>query len=137
MRQRLQSHALSPRVYDILVRDFLHTQFCDSTRDQICSLYKILFYGRENPKFFIDPIDLDLILHVHLDKIEFNLSALHQVLTSLCTEGHDSTFYSEVKTAHAKHFQGFFAEKKALEIQHREELYREWIELEKKASILR
>ena len=72
-------------------------------------------------------MDLDLILHVHLEKIEFNLSALHQVLASLCTEGHDSTFYSEIKTEHAEHFQGFLAlnEKKALEIQYRDELYRE------------
>ena len=65
-----------------MVRDFLNTELCFSTREQICSMYQIFFYGREDPKFFIDPIDLDLILHVHLEGVEFNQTALHQVLTS-------------------------------------------------------
>lgn len=90
-------------------------------------MYKIIFYGREDPKFFIDPIDLDLILHVHLENVEFNLSALYQVLKSLCTEGPESPFYSEVKTRQAKHFEGFLAlkEKVALSIQDRELFYRD------------
>lgn len=90
-------------------------------------MYKIIFYGREDPKFFIDPIDHSLILHVHLENVEFNLSDLSQVLTSLCTEGPESTFYSEVKTRQATHFQGFLAlkEKAALSIQDREQFYRE------------
>lgn len=121
-----------------MVRDFLNTELCCATREQICSLYKIIFYGREDPKFFIDPIDLDCILHVHLENVELNQKALHQVLTSLCTEGHESHFFSEVKTRQAKHFKGIktLKEKAALERQHSEELYREAIELQHKNAFL-
>ncbi|KAK4839741.1 hypothetical protein QYF36_024553 [Acer negundo] len=134
VRQRLQIQNHAPRIYESLVRDFINTELCFSTRDKICSMYKLLFYSREDQKFWVDPIDLDCILHVHLEGVEFNLPALHQVLTSLSTEGHESTFYSQVKTRHAHHFHGFLAlkEKAALEMQQDLELRQEWIELEKK-----
>ena len=138
VRQRLQIQHHAPRIYESLVRDFINTELCFSTRDKICSMYKLLFYSREDQKFWVDPIDLDCILHVHLEGVEFNLPALHQVLTSLSTEGHESTFYSQVKTRHAHHFHGFFAlkEKAALEMQQDLELRQEWIELEKKEAFL-
>ena len=138
VRQRLQIQNHAPRIYESLVRDFINTELCFSTRDKICSMYKLLFYSREDQKFWVDPIDLDCILHVHLEGVEFNLPALHQVLTSLSTEGHESTFYSQVKTRHAHHFHGFLAlkEKAALEMQQDLELRQEWIELEKKEAFL-
>lgn len=37
VRQRLQSPRLSPREYELMVRDFLNTELCFATREQICS----------------------------------------------------------------------------------------------------
>jgi len=79
VRQGLQTPSLSPRAYEVMMRDFLNTELCFSTREQIFSMYKLIFYGREDPKFFIDPIDLDCILHVSVERIEFNHSALSEV----------------------------------------------------------
>nr|YP_009045810.1 orf189 [Batis maritima]AIC83413.1 orf189 [Batis maritima] len=107
VRQRLQTQRMSPRVYEVMVRDFLKTELCFATREQIFSLYKILFYGIEDPQFFIDPIDLDCLLHVHLEQIELNHKALSQVFLSLFNERHDSPFYSDVKTSQAGHFMCF------------------------------
>jgi hypothetical protein len=94
VHQRLRTQRLSPWKYEVMVRDFLNTEFCFATQEQICSIYKIIYYGREDPNFFIDPIDLDSILHVYLEQIEFDHSALSQVFYSLYTRGHDSPFYS-------------------------------------------
>jgi hypothetical protein len=66
-----------------MVRDFLNTELCSATREQIFSLYKKCFYGREYPKLFIDPIDLELILYVHLENVEFNHKALWQSVNEL------------------------------------------------------
>lgn len=106
---------------------------CFSTREQICSLYKHIFYGREDPKIFINPIDLDSILHVALERIEFHHSSLVEVLKSLCTERDDSFFYASVKTTYSEHFQAFLElkEKALVDVQDREERYRQSIELEK------
>ncbi|KAK4721398.1 hypothetical protein R3W88_011631 [Solanum pinnatisectum] len=62
VRQGLQTQGLSPREYEVMVRNFLETEFCFSTRDQISSLYQLIYYGWEDPQFFIDPQDLDSIL---------------------------------------------------------------------------
>lgn len=139
VRQQAQNRQLSPREYEVMVRDFLNTELCSSTREQICSLYKLIFFGREDPKFFIDPVDLDLILHVHLENISFDHAALCQVLTSLGTEGEGSAFFSEVKASQAGHFQGFLAlkAKNDIELQEREELYRETMELHNKMNFIR
>ncbi|CAH9118082.1 unnamed protein product [Cuscuta epithymum] len=94
-----------------MVRNFLETEFCFATRDQISSLYQLIFYSREDPQLFIDPIDLDSILRVHLEPLEFDHPALCQVLQSLCNEGQESPFYCEVKTTQAEHFQGFLKQK--------------------------
>nr|AAA80307.1 orf154 [Petunia axillaris subsp. parodii] len=80
-----------------MIQDLLNTEMCFSTREQICSIYKMIFYGREDPKMFIDPMDFDSIVKVYLESIEFNHSALGEVLESLCTEKHDSPFYKDVK----------------------------------------
>lgn len=102
-------------------------------------MYKPFFYGREDPQFFIDPIDLDCILHVSLERIEFNHSALSEVLKSLCTERHDSPFYSEVKTTQAEHFRGFWNLKSQaqLALQQREEVYNQVESLEQRIAFLK
>ncbi|KAH0642258.1 hypothetical protein KY285_033120 [Solanum tuberosum] len=71
--------------------------------DQISSLYQLIYYGREDPQFFIDPQDLDSILRVHLEPFEFNHPALCQVLESLCGDREESPFYAEVKRTQAEH----------------------------------
>ena len=139
VRQRLETPSLSPRAYEVMVRDFLNTELCFSTREQICSMYKQIFYGREDPKFFIDPIDLDCILHVSIERIEFHHSALSEILKNLCTEGHDSPFYSEVKTTQTEHFRGFLnlKRKTQLDLQQQEEMYNQVKSMEKKISFLK
>ncbi|YP_173378.1 hypothetical protein NitaMp128 (mitochondrion) [Nicotiana tabacum] len=138
VRERLQTQGLSPREYEIMVRDFLNTELCFATREQISSLYQLLFYGREDPQFFIDPQDLDSILRVHLEPLEFNHPALCQVLESLCVEKHDSPFYQDVKMAQAHHFRGFINLKHQakLEMQHRLELGEVWKSLERRNAFL-
>jgi len=138
VRQRLQTQGLSPREYEVMVRNFLETEFCFTTRDQISSLYQLIFYGREDPQFFIDPQDLDSILRVHLEPLEFNHPALCQVLQSLCNEGQESPFYWEVKTTQAEHFQGFLKQKHQarLDMQHRRELSTQWESLERRNAFL-
>lgn len=116
----------------------METEFCFTTRDQISSLYQLIFYGREDPQFFIDPQDLDSILRVHLEPLEFNHPALCQVLQSLCNEGQESPFYWEVKTTQAEHFQGFLKQKHQarLDMQHRRELSTQWESLERRNAFL-
>nr|UQW93793.1 ATP synthase F0 subunit 8 [Camellia sinensis] len=114
VRQGLQTQSLSPSQYEVMVRDFLNTEMCVSTREKISVLYQILFYGREDPQFFIDPIDLDYIIHVYLEKKEFNHPALAEVLLSLSIDRENSPFYTEVKTTQAK--QGFLNLKKKAQL---------------------
>ncbi|KAG5610387.1 hypothetical protein H5410_021668, partial [Solanum commersonii] len=94
-----------------------------STRDHISSLYQLIYYGREDPQFFIDPQDLDYILMVHLEPFEFNHVALCQVLESFHGDREESPFYAEVKRTQAKHSHGFFLKKQQdqLEMHHRRE----------------
>ena len=63
-----------------MVRDFLNTEMCVATRQQITDLYKIIFYGREAPHLFIDPIDLDKVIQVYLEIWEFDHPTLTEVL---------------------------------------------------------
>jgi hypothetical protein len=95
------------RQYDIMVRNFLDYYNCETTREQITQIYQIIYYGREAPQFLIEPIDLDGIIRVYLEKWEFNHAALTEVLSSLIQERENSPFYTEVKTTEATHFQGF------------------------------
>uniref|UniRef100_A0A3Q7JAQ9 ATP synthase YMF19-like N-terminal domain-containing protein n=1 Tax=Solanum lycopersicum TaxID=4081 RepID=A0A3Q7JAQ9_SOLLC len=48
--------------------------------------FQLIYYGREDPQFFVDPQDLDSILRVHLEPFEFN---------------HPTLFYAEVKRTQA------------------------------------
>nr|QHB79552.1 hypothetical protein [Sesuvium portulacastrum] len=105
VHQVLKTTPIHSATYEVMVRDFLNTEMCFVTRDQISSLYQLIFYGREDPQFFIDPQDLDFILRVHLEPFEFNHPALCRVLQNLCNEGQESPFYYEVKTTQAEHFQ--------------------------------
>lgn len=138
VRQRLQSPRLSPTEYEVMVRDFLNTELCFASREQICSLYQIIFYGREDPESFIDPIDLEGILHLSLEKIEFNHSALSHVFFSLFHERHDSPFYSDVKSSQAEHFRGFLEQKRQAQLarQAREELIAEWESISRRSASL-
>lgn len=139
VRERLQTHGLSPREYEVMVRDFLNTEFCFATREQISELYRLIFYGREDPQFFIDPLDLDSIVKVELESVEFNHTALCQIFQSLCNEGHESPFYCEVKTTQAEHFQGFLKQKHQarLDMQHRQELSTQWESIERRSAFLK
>ena len=116
VRQGLQTPSLSPGQYEVMVRDFLNTEMCFSTREKISGAYKTLFYGREDAQFFIDPGDLDSIIHVHLERIEFDHPSLTEILSSLSLEKENSPFYTGVKTAQAKHFQGFLNLKKKAQL---------------------
>lgn len=102
-------------------------------------MYKLIFYGREDPQFFIDPIDLDCILHVSLERIEFYHPALSEVLKGLCTERHDCLFYSEVKTTQAQYFRGFWnlKSKEKLDLQQREEMCDAVKSMEQRMSFLK
>lgn len=135
VRQGLQSPGLSSRAYEVMVRDFLNTEMCFETRNQIVELYQILYYGREGPSFFIDPSDLDLILRVHLEDVTFNHSALIQVLASLCTEGRSSSFYWDVQRAQAEHFDSLLNCKQETRLKHLE-LCAELESLERKRAFL-
>ena len=135
----MYANAYKPREYEVMVRQFLSTELCFATREQISSLYQLIFYGREDPKLFIDPSDLDFIVHVSLEKIEFNHTALCRVLQSLCNEGHESPFYWEVKTTQAEHFRGFLNLKQQarLDMQNQQDLYSQYESLEKRKAFLR
>lgn len=138
VRQRLQTQNLSPSKYEVMVRDFLNTEMCVSTREQISVLYQILFYGREDPQFFIDPFDLDSIIHVYLEEIEFNHPALTKVLFSLSIDRENSPFYTEVKTTQARHFQGFvnLRQKAQLDLLRRNHRFNESKALENRINLL-
>lgn len=138
VRNRLQTQGLSPEKYEVMVRDFLNTEACFATRDQISSLYQKIFYGRDDPSFFINPIDLDGIVHVYLEKIEFDQSALTQVLFSFCTEGHNSPFYSDIKATQAEYFNNFMKlkAKDNFEMQERENIFNNFMKLKKKMEFL-
>ncbi len=111
-------------------------EMCSSTEDKKISMYKVLFYGREDPRFFFYPSDLSLILHVHLEDICFNHSALSEILTSLCAQGNSSPFYEEVKSHRARDFEGFLAQKlqKEYEIKRSKDLIDTLIKLEERHS---
>ena len=59
----------------------------------IISLYKTIFYGREDPLMFIPSNDLDLLLRTALEGFEFDQTALSEIL---CQDRHESPFYSGV-----------------------------------------
>lgn len=73
VHQVLKTTPIHSATYEVMVRDFLNTEFCFVTRDQICSLYQLIFYGREDPQFWIDPIDLDSILRVPFETNPYSL----------------------------------------------------------------
>ena len=85
-------------------QSFLNIEFSSSTRDMIISLYKTLFYGREDPLLFIPSNDLDLLLRSALESYELNQTALSDILQSLCQERHESPFYSGLMEAKADAF---------------------------------
>nr|QEQ76369.1 hypothetical protein [Solanum tuberosum] len=124
--------------YEVLVRDLLNTEVAFSTREQICSFYQLIFYGREDPQFWIDPLDLEAIVKGHLEPKEFDPSALGEVLKSLFTERHNSPFYEDVKTAQADHFRGFLKQKQQARVEMQERLnsHTEWEYLSKRMTSL-
>nr|WMB96653.1 hypothetical protein [Solanum melongena]WMB96733.1 hypothetical protein [Solanum melongena] len=130
--------SLSPRAYEAMVRDFLNTEMCCATRNQVSSLYIHIFYGIEDSRFWIDPQDLEKILKVHLERVEFDHSALGEILRSLCVERENSAFYEDVKTAQAEHFQGFLKQKHQarVEMQQRLDSHRELEFLSKRITSL-
>ncbi|PHT95903.1 hypothetical protein T459_03785 [Capsicum annuum] len=138
VHQVLKTTPIHSATYEVMVRDFLNTEMCFVTRDQISSLYQLIFYGREDPQLFIDPQDLDSILKLHLEPLEFNHPALCQVLESLSFERETSPFYFEVKRTQAEHFQGFLKQKHQaqLEMQHRRELKELWESLSRRNAFL-
>jgi len=135
VRRRIQN-PISSLEYELFVRDVLNIEMCYSTQEKKISMYKVLFYNREDPRFFILPSDLSLILHVHLEDIFFNHSALSEVLGSLCAQGHESFFYEEVKSHRARDFEGFLAQKhqKKLEIKRSADLIDTLKKLEERHS---
>jgi hypothetical protein len=126
------------RQYDIMVRNFIHSYNCETTREQISHIYQIIYYGREAPQFLIEPIDLDGIIRVYLEKWEFNPAALTEVLSSLIQERENSPFYAEVKTTEAHHFQGFLnlRKKAQQDLLQRNNLYNDYKALENRIKFL-
>jgi hypothetical protein len=86
----------------------------------------------------IEPIDLDGIIRVYLEKWEFNHAALTEVLSSLIQERENSPFYTEVKAKEAHHFQGFINLRKKAEFRRIQQnnLYNEMQRLEAKRAFL-
>lgn len=66
-----------------------------------------------------------------LEPSEFDRGALFDILQSLCQDRHKSPFYSDVIESKSEHFRGFLEQQNELQIKHREELYREVLELPK------
>jgi hypothetical protein len=126
------------RQYDIMVRNFLNYYNCETTREQINHIYQIIYYGREAPQFLIEPIDLDGIIRVYLEKWEFNQAALTEVLSSLIQERENSPFYTEVKTTEAHHFQGFLnlRKKAQLDLLQRNKILKDYKALENRIQFL-
>jgi hypothetical protein len=126
------------RQYDIMVRNFLDYYNCETTREQITQIYQIIYYGREAPQFLIEPIDLDGIIRVYLEKWEFNQAALTEVLSSLIQERENSPFYTEVKTTEAHHFQGFLnlRKKAQLDLLQRNKILKDYKALENRIQFL-
>lgn len=75
---------------------FMKMELCAATREQIRTLYKIIFFGRQDPLLFIPESDLDYILRSYLEPIQLNHPALFEVLRSLCQDRYESTFYCRV-----------------------------------------
>lgn len=122
-----------------MVRDLLNTEMCFATREKIASLYGVIFYGREDPQLFITRKDLESIIHLHLENIEFEHPALCLILESLCREGYESPFYQEVQTTQAKFFQDFLKQKHQarLDMEHRLKLSTQWESLERRNAFLK
>lgn len=64
---------------------------------------KCIFFGRQDPLLCIPGKDLDLLLRRHLEPIEFDLSALCEVLRSLHHDRHAAPFYSGLLESDAFH----------------------------------
>lgn len=60
VRERLETSP--PAEFETRFRSFMNIELCSSTRDMILDLYKVIFYGREDPLVFIPSNDLDLVL---------------------------------------------------------------------------
>jgi hypothetical protein len=104
------------------------------TKEQIISLYKQIFFGREDPFIFIPENFLDFALRMSLDRDALNLS---EILTSLCQYRHESSFYSEVMRTDL--YQSFWAQQhqKEIELHARNKLYLEALQLEARYNHLK
>lgn len=63
----------------------------------IISLYKTIFYSREDPLLFIPMNDLDLLLRTALESFGFDQT--YNIFQSLCQDRHESPFYSKAKAS--------------------------------------
>lgn len=81
-----------------VVKDFLNLEGSSWLKNMIVQVYQNLFYAHESPQLFIPARDLDLVIRstFELLNLDFNTHCLSQTLNSLCTEGPQSRFYSDV-----------------------------------------
>lgn len=120
-------------------QSFMNIEMCTSTNKQIISLYQMIFYGREDPRSFIRPTDLECIVRVALEPYQFNGRDLSKILYSLCQDKHSSPFYELLKESYADHFSGFLEQKRQEELRmiERESLYRDFLQSQERGAWLK
>lgn len=81
-----------------VVQSFLNLEGSSWLKNMIVQVYQNIFYAHESPQLFIPARDLDLVIRstFELLNLDFNTHGLSQSLNSLCTEGPQSRFYSDV-----------------------------------------
>ena len=93
-----------PAEQDSAFQSFMRLEFSVSTPEMVISLFKTIFFGREDPLLFIPAEDLDLLLRVALESVEFDQKALSEIFESLCKDRHESPSYSSVMESKADAF---------------------------------
>jgi hypothetical protein len=88
----------SPEHFGSVVKSFLNLEGSSWLKNMIVQVYQNIFYAHESPQLFIPARDLDLVIRstFELLNLDFNTHALSETLNSLCTEGPQSRFYSDV-----------------------------------------
>ncbi len=121
-----------PTEFEARFQSFLNIELCASTREMIIDLYKTLFYGREDPLFFIPTRDLDLLLRAALGSFDFDQAALNEILRALCQDRHESPFYSGLLESKADDFNQLWQQQHnaAIEMHRRNQDYMEALKLE-------
>ncbi|KAM1633706.1 hypothetical protein TB2_011681 [Malus domestica] len=82
----------------------MRLEFYVSIPEMVISLFKTIFFGRDDPLLFIPAEDLDLLLRVALENVEFDQKALSEIFESLCKDRHESPSYSSVMESKADAF---------------------------------